>query len=70
MLHLAGGDDLVLDADRDVDRDREGQALVAAGLAELPGLTATSVWMNCTPLVSMLRPFALTTPAVTLLSRP
>jgi len=29
--HAAGGEDLVLDANRHVDRDREGQALVAAG---------------------------------------
>ncbi len=33
MLHLAGGDDLVLDAHGQIDRDRKRQALVAAGLA-------------------------------------
>ena len=42
-----------------------------SGPPELPGLTATSVWMNGTPLSSgSERPLALTTPAVTVFSRP
>ena len=42
-----------------------------SGPPELPGLTATSVWMNGTLLSSgKERPLALTTPAVTVLSKP
>ena len=43
----------------------------SSGPPELPGLTATSVWMKGTALSSgSERPLALTTPAVTLFSKP
>jgi hypothetical protein len=42
-----------------------------SGPPELPGLTATSVWMKGTALSSgSERPLALTTPAVTVFSKP
>ena len=60
-----------LGEDRRVDADRPRPAALASGPPELPGLIAASVWIMSRyrpgwfPVGRMLRPVALTTPAVT-----